>query len=263
MIDALRMEIVRVRTIRSTYWLVALSLLLAAVVAFGLAVATRDTVLDTGIAAAIYTGGSAFIPLPFPPVFMALLGIFAAAHDYRHGTIQPTLQAMPHRSALVTARLLVIIAVSTFTAVVGMFLNGVVGMVTRGAFIDIPAGERAALVGYVVFVVLWGILGYALGLLLRSIPASIVVILVTPLVVEPVVLLLSMSDALAFLRDVLPYLPFSAGQQLPQAIDLGTAMGGGSGDVTVLSRWAGGGVFAAFISVLLAPAWTLFEKRDA
>ena len=41
MIDALRFEWVRIRTLRSTYWLIGLAVLLSAVVALTIALATR------------------------------------------------------------------------------------------------------------------------------------------------------------------------------------------------------------------------------
>jgi len=96
------------------------------------------------------------------------------------------------------------------------------------------------------------------GQLTRSIPVALVIVLVTPLVVEPVLSALSGLNALSWLRDVVAYLPFSAGMRL---VALGLAAAGEAG--ATLGRWQGGAVFALFVAVLLGAGWVLFARRDA
>lgn len=79
MTDALRYEWVRIRTLRSTYWLVGLGLLLTAAVAFIIAFATRNEPADTQIVGNVMTGGGAFATIL--PIFMAIIGIFATGHE--------------------------------------------------------------------------------------------------------------------------------------------------------------------------------------
>ena len=105
---------------------------------------------------------------------------------------------------------------------------------------------------------LYAVLGVALGQLTCSIPAAIFIVLVTPLVIEPVISALPELDVLSWLRDIVPYLPFTAGMQLVTA---GLSAASQNGDS--LGRWEGGAVFAIFTSVLLAIGWLLFERRDA
>ncbi|MGH8827403.1 MAG: hypothetical protein ACRDVZ_07345, partial [Jiangellaceae bacterium] len=116
------------------------------------------------------------------------------------------------------------------------------------------------LAGYVALTLLWAVLGLALGLLFRGVPSALVVILVVPLVVETLLTGLSQVPALDWLRDVVPYLPFSAGQRLV-SVGIAESMEGMS--IELLDRWAGGGIFALFTAVILAAAWYLFEKKDA
>jgi hypothetical protein len=87
-IDALRFEWTRIRTLRSTYWLIGLAVLLSAVVALIIAVATRNDPNRLGVVTVgdILTGGGSFA-LPFVPIFVAIIGVFATGHGYRHGTI--------------------------------------------------------------------------------------------------------------------------------------------------------------------------------
>ena len=66
---------------------------------------------------------------------------------------------------------------------------------------------------------------------------------------------LSGLDALNWMRQVVPYLPFTAGMRLLTA--------GLYGGADALGRWEGGAVFAGFVAVLLAISWVLFERRDA
>ena len=104
---------------------------------------------------------------------------------------------------------------------------------------------------------LYGVLGVALGQLTRGIPAALVVVLIMPLLIEPVITALSGLDALGWLRDVVPYLPFAAGMRL---VNAGLTNGDGG---LLLGRWEGGAVFAGFIALLLAIALVMFERRDA
>jgi len=260
MSDALAFEAVRVRTIRSTYWLVGLALLLGALVAVALALATRDEPVDAALVAVGVTGGSQFSPLPFAAVLVGILGVFATGHEFRHGTVQPSLLALPRRSALVAAKLVVVALVGAGAAVAGLVLNWVVTVVSRGAVVSLPDGE--ILLGYLVFVVLWGWLGAALALLFRNIPGALVVLLVVPLVVEPLISALSLVPALDWLSDVVPYLPFSAGTSLVTVVDVGEATEA-AGGTAALGRWEGGLVFAGAVGAVLAASWVLFERRDA
>jgi len=106
---------------------------------------------------------------------------------------------------------------------------------------------------------LYGVLGAALGQLTRGIPAAIAIVLLTPLLIEPVITALAGLQALSWLRDLVPYLPFTAGMRLVSAELTAANQDGG----TLLTRWEGGAVFAGFIALLLAVAWILFERRDA
>ncbi|HEU0042357.1 MAG TPA: ABC transporter permease subunit [Jiangellaceae bacterium] len=261
MSDALKFEWVRLRTLRSTYWLIGLALVLSAIVAVALSFATRNEAIDTNVVAAMLTGGGEFAPLPFTAVFMAIIGIFATGHEYRHGTIQPTLTAVPSRSRLLVAKLTSVAATSVVITLASVAINWISASVIRGEALSLSeAPLPEVLAGYVALTLLWAVLGLALGLLFRGVPSALVVILVVPLVVETLLTGLSQVPALDWLRDVVPYLPFSAGQRLV-SVGIAESMEGMS--IELLDRWAGGGVFALFTAVILAAAWYLFEKKDA
>ncbi len=265
MTDALRFEWVRIRTVRSTYWLVGLAVVLTGLVAWLVAYGSRDEALTPELTGVQLNGAVGLVPVPLTPVLVGLLGVLAVGHEYRHGTIRPTLTALPHRSALVAAKLIVVGAIAALTTVVSIAVNSVVLWVVRG---DAPAiGSAplpAALVGYLLLVVLWGVLGVAITLLLRSTVATIVVLLVIPLVLEPLIRGLSFIPELDWLKSVVPWRPFAAGARMAQTFDIDAATNQIVGAGTrILTRLEAGLLFGAFVAVVLAVGWALFERRDA
>jgi ABC-type transport system involved in multi-copper enzyme maturation permease subunit len=261
--DALRFEWVRIRTLRSTYWLIGLGVLLSAAVALIIAIATRndDDAMSAVVVGNVLTGGGSFA-IPFVPIFMTIIGIFATGHEYRHGTIQPTLMAIPQRSRLLIAKILVVAATAVVAVLLSLAVNLVIGLIfweempTLG---DDPLNQ--ALPGYVVYTVLSALLGLALALLFRSLPAAIVVAFVVPLVVEGLITGLTNVPALDWLIPVVKFLPFTAGGLLlaMETPDFGPL----TDEYDLFSRWAAGGIFAAFLAIILGAAWWLFQKRDA
>jgi ABC-2 type transport system permease protein len=252
MIDALRFEWVRIRTVRATYWLIAAALALNVAVAFLVAYVTRDDPLDPELVGAVATGGGPLSPVPFAAVFLAVIGIFATGHEYRYGTVQPTLTTVPQRSTLLTAKLLVLGVTAVVVTAVSLLVNVLVALLVWG---EVPGVMSQALPGYLVLVLLWTMLGAALAQLFRGVPSALVVILAVPLIVEQLVISLSFVPALDWLAPAIKFLPFTAGQQLVALRE--------STEVEFLARWASGGVFAVFVAAVLAVAWTLFTRRDA
>ncbi|GIF73287.1 hypothetical protein [Asanoa siamensis] len=256
MTDALRFEWVRLRTLRSTYWLIGSALLLNAVIAVLIAWLEPD---DPGrdLMVAAVTGGGANLPVPMAVVFLAVLGVLASGHEYRYGTIQPTLTSVPRRLRLFSAKLLVVGA----TGLVVTFLSIVVNVgVTRFFWSSLPLADPTV-AGYLLLGGLWSVLGVALGQLLRGVPGALVVLLVTPMIVEQLIFRLSYAPALDWLLPAVKFLPFTAGLQLVSAA--GEASGGLASEVGLFSRWPSGVVFAVFVAVTVVGAGVLFRRRDA
>lgn len=260
MTDALRFESVRVTTIRSTYLIALVGLLLCGLVALGLGLESRRVGISIPGSTLLLTAGGESLPFSVMGFAVSMIGVLASGHEYRYGTIVPTLTAMPRRSALLAAKVLVVAAASAAAALATIAFCWLVGTLTFGG--PLPLVERPipiVLAGYTVLVMLHGILGVALGQLTRGITAAIVIVLIIPLLIEPVISALAGIEALGWLRDIVPYLPFTAGMRLVTA---GLAEGSQDG-VTLLARWEGGAMFAGFIALLLAAAFLRFERRDA
>lgn len=259
MLDALRYEWMRLTTLRSTYWLVGIGLLAAAAIPVILGFAGSDEELFPEIVAVAVNGGATF-GIPFLAVFMAVIGIFTTGHEYRHGTIQPTLTALPQRSRLILAKILVVSAATIAVTTVSMALNAGILLIFFGevpGLFDDPV--RSALLGYAAYTLVYTLVGLGLGLLFRGVPSALVVIFLMPLIIENVVIGLSMVPVLDWLVPVVKFLPFTAGTLL---MSVGSDMGMDA-DYGFFDRWASGGVFAAFAALIIAGAWILFKKRDA
>lgn len=260
MMDEIRYEIVRLRTLRSTYWLIGIGLVLNAALAGVVAHAARKD-LNTDALGALMTSGSAFSPLPFLAVVVGLIGAFVFGHEYRHGTITATLAALPRRSRLVTAKVAVLAVSAAAIAVVGLALNWVVASIVTTRMLPVfDHGLTNALLGFVGYVVLWGLFGLAMGLLVRNLPVVVTMLFIIPLVIEPLLSALLLLPFLKSVKGISAYFPFTAGSQLPA---VGTDSGRGFGGVDMLSRGAGGLVFLAWIVLVLVPGWVLFKRRDA
>lgn len=272
MIEALRFEWVRIRTLRSTYWLTGLALVLPAAVAGLLAAFLPDSLWDRApeaVGGALLVGAVMFTPLPFAALFMGMIGAFAIGHEYRHGMILSTLAALPRRSRALAAKVLMVIGWALFVAVFGVALNWVVAVLASGRGIN-PFSEKIlpAVIGYVLYVLLWGVLGLGLTVLIRSLPVVITLLFVTPLIVEPLLqALLLFLPGLESVRDLAHYLPFGAGLALADTLgpdgvgalfgDTGAQLDGAP------ERWVSGLTFAGWTAGLLGLGWLFFNKRDA
>ena len=254
---ALRLEWVRLLTLRSTFLVVLLAFGLGAAVAVVIAAAVRGEPLDPEVGAVVLTSGGALVPLPLAAVLMAVLGVLAVGHDYRHGLVRPLLAAVPQRSALVLARLYVMTGVAAVVTVLSMVANAGLAFLVTGERPPLDAGVLRATGGYVLLVVLWTWLGAGATWLVRSTPAVLTGLFLVPLLVEPLVQGLTELDTLAWLAPVARWLPFAAGRTMVLTPSPGDGAGG---DLTALQ---GGLVFAALVSVVLAAGWVRFATSDA
>src|SRR5690606_8974921 len=110
-----------------------------------------------------------------------LIGAFASGHEYRHGTILTTLAALPRRSRLLLAKLLIVTSWALIVAIFGLALNWVVSVLASGRDID-PFSEKLlpSVIGYVLYVVIWAMLGLAIATLMRSLPVVVTLLFVVP-----------------------------------------------------------------------------------
>jgi ABC-type transport system involved in multi-copper enzyme maturation permease subunit len=270
MTAALAYEWVRIRTIRSTWWLTGLALTfgvgISALISWAVArefSRTGVTASDLdGLGAGVVTQLSASGETPSVVSFvLAILGVFAWGHEYRHGMIRASLTALNSRSALWVAKYAVVgvwVAVVTF---VTMVLSGAVGVLYLHDYVTIFSGETWSIIGRQVLYALlltWIAMGFTA--LTRSQAFALVMMFLWPLLIESLFyaffyLVPGLGDDI----EVLRFLPFNAGNRMVAV--LGDEVTSTFGDP--LSPLGGTIVFGGLAVVLMAASFTLFRKRDA
>ncbi|MDX6204407.1 MAG: type transport system permease protein [Frankiales bacterium] len=261
MSDALRYEWVRLRTLRSTWWLTGLSILASTLL--GLTALNVGDVLTTQEYAYELVGGPVAIFVLLMSVLLGMIGVFSLGHEYRYGTIRPTLGALPRRSVIMAAKVVVVVAYVAGVGLVCQLGRYLVMLLILGSKLTdkglFPPELGRIWLGTLFYPVVFALTALALAGLFRSVPTAIVVTIVMPVIVEGIVrALLSIGD-ISTLKDIGKLLPFTAGLQVMRYT-------GGEDNFdasTFASPWYGALTFSVFMGVLLALCWTLFEKRDA
>jgi ABC-2 type transport system permease protein len=221
-------EILKVRTLRSFWWM-ALALLLAVPILLATNVVTVDSVpgrLDTSEGVRnVFSGAS--------PPLMLIVGIMLMAGEFRHGTATATFLASPIRSRVLAAKLIAAALLGALLAVPASALALGVGLpwldaknVDLGAHVDDIAITLAGGVGALV---LYALIGVGLGALVRNQTAAISAALIWTFIVEGAVT--------AFADNIGRWLPGAAAAAMT---------GGVPQESHLLPMWAGALVFAGY-----------------
>ena len=272
MIEALRFEMVRLRTIRSTYWLIGTALgfqlLFSFIIAWQLPSSGPLSGGDETFAILVTIGAS----LGFAPLFIAyilgLVGVFSMGHEYRHGMIRATLTALPNRLAVLAAKVLVAAVVSGLAAVVCVLI-AVLAALLFG--VDMPTGEGfwGMTAGTVVYTMLFTVSGLAFAAITRNQTAAVALLLLVPTLVEAIIgaVVLTVkfgSDdptAKGGFAELLKFLPYDAGGQMYTRLSIDRALE--IFGIVPFGAVGGGLVMATFVAILLAVSAVLFVRRDA
>ncbi|GGK85066.1 MULTISPECIES: ABC transporter permease [Streptomyces aurantiacus group] len=247
------MEWIKLRSLRSTT--LTLAITVALLIGFGL---LFSSVVGSGEGpdqedfsdpTSITLGGVMLAALA-----TAVLGVLMSAGEYATGTIRATLAAVPSRLPVLWGKVVVFAAVSfvlMFIAALGAFLLGQSVLSSRDmdtAALSDP-GVFRAVIGAAVYLTGAGLIGLAVGALLRNTAGAITLVVGALFVVPGLIQLLpsSWNDAIG------PYLPSNAANAF-------MAVQTESGS---LSSGSGLAVFAVYIVVLLAGAAVLLKRRDA
>jgi hypothetical protein len=248
MSHALAAEWTKLRSLRSTYWL----LLLGAAVTVGLA-ALITVGLGNGqlelTGGAFDPAGISLLGVWFGQITFAVVGVLTMTSEYTTGSIRTTLAAVPRRGLLLAAKLvavgLVVLGIGTFISLAA-FLAGqaVLAGQHRAAGLGDPGSARAVLSagGYLTAM---GLLGVALGALLRHTVGAVLAVLALGL--GPTLLGALLP---AWVRDhVLYYLPGPVGLRITATDPAPTVV-----DYATLTAW---------VAVLTLLALVVIHRRDA
>lgn len=186
-------------------------------------------------------------------IILGILGVLAVSGEYSSGMIRATLAAVPRRVPVLTAKAIVIGVVGVAVAVPGALAAFFVGQAIFGdganaALSD--AGVTQAVLGTGFYLAAIGLLGLAIGALLRH-AAGAIGSLFALLLLAPNLLPLVLPDSWA--TEIVPYLPSNAGAAFTSVVPADA----------LLSPMVGAAVLAGWIVVLLGAAAILLKRRDA
>jgi ABC-2 type transport system permease protein len=240
----LRMEWIKLRSVRSTYW--SLLALVGGIVAIGLLIS-----FTTANHWSQFTAAERAV---FDPTFRSLTGIFLGqmaigvlgalviTAEYSTGMIRSTFAAVPQRGAVLAAKAITFAGVALVVgtaACLAAFLGGQAIFAGKGIGVSLAAaGELRAVLGGGVLLALLGLLALGIGAIVRhtagAITAFVGLILVAPALVS-----------------ALPS-PWSGGS----LISVHTP-------ASQLSPWAALAVLMGWAAVSLGTAAVLIRRRDA
>ncbi|MFF3611649.1 ABC transporter permease [Streptomyces sp. NPDC002580] len=253
----LRSEWAKMWSLRSTWITLGLGLLF--LVAFGvIAAAHYRSELDSGRPMRPDAVSATALDLSvfgtnFAQLALGVLGVLVTAGEYSTGMIRSTLAAVPRRLPVLWSKAavfgLVALAVSTVGVFVAFTIDSGIVSGTPAALTLSHSGVVRSLLGAGLYLGLVGVIGTALGALLRSVAGGISVLVASLMLVPGLISLLPSS----WQDDISPYLPSSAGRAMFQLTH----------DATSLSPAAGLVVFLGWTVLALAGAACRLVRSDA
>ncbi|MFJ9445691.1 ABC transporter permease [Kitasatospora sp. NPDC101235] len=253
----LRSEWAKFWSLRSSW--ITLGLALFFLVAFGLIAAyqfksrmTSGRPMDRDFAGASTLSLSLF-GTNFAQLALGVLGVLVAAGEYSTGMIRSTLAAVPRRLPVLWSKAAVYWLIALVLGTVGVFAvfvadSGVLSG-TRVAMTLSDAGVVRGLLGAGLYLAMVGVIGVALGALLRSVAGGIAVLVATLMLIPGLTALLPSS----WQSHLSPYLPSHAGE----------AMFALHHDSTTLSPTVGLAVFLGWTVLALGAAAVRLVRTDA
>lgn len=243
MLPVLKSEFRKLYSVRSTYVIVAFSVLLTAFIG-GFAMVYKQS--PSNFVNPHFLSDNVANMLSLITIFCGIVAVLLFSHEYRYNTIMYTLTSTNRRSKVLVAK---IVAVSVFAVVftalmaVVTVLAGRIGVAIAGHDLvaqSFHAGELAwkgLLTGWA-----YGMLGLIFVGIARNQVFAFVAFFLIPSMVEPLLGIL--------LKDNVVYLPFMA---LGAVLSHNANLSSGSAALVVLG-WLAAGWIAA---------WVLFLRRDA
>jgi hypothetical protein len=237
-----RMEWIKLRSLRSTWYALALTIAGAAGIAIAVGVKSTDASGDVtnnvlaGVALGLLVTG--------------VLGVLAMTSEYSSGMIRSTLAASPHRPLLLAAKAGVFGAVALVVGEIASFVSFLAGVAALPGGIPAPALDQSAVLRAVLLAgvgyCLIGLIGLGLGAIIRHTGSAVAVM------VGGVYVAAQLVGALG--GKLIGYVPvgivansLAVVKPLPDA----------------LSPWAGLGVLALYAAVALGAGGLLLARRAA
>jgi ABC-2 type transport system permease protein len=238
--QATRMEWIKLRSLRSTWWTLAITG--AAAIGLGVTAGLGNTNVSGDLTNDVLVGISPGL------LFAGILGVLVMTAEYSSGMIRATLAVIPNRRLLLAAKAAVFgtmtLVVGETTAFLAFFAGG--AALRHGISaptLSQPGVLRAVLLSGTAFCLI-GLLGLGLGAIIRHTPAAIAVLVVGVYVVAQFIG--------AIVQPVGAYVPISI-----VANSLATTKD------AMLPPWTGLGMLGLYAGVVLGIGGWLLSRRDA
>lgn len=260
-----RSEWIKLWTLRSTWWVVAITVLAQAGFTWMGTYFTLQNVTPEEMGIDASTVGPSFVQsgIMIGQLVISVLAVLAITGEYSTGSIRSTFSAAPRRIDAVLAKGLVLLVVAFITGALATLLSWALTAPSLGSEYGIDLSNeihRRVLIAMPLYLMGVALFAFAIGALLRVSAAALATVFGVFLVVET---LFGAFPNIRFLAETSPFLPSNAGYQVlsteTESIDVLRA----ASDVTVLTPWQGYGVMIAWGVVLLGIALVLIRKRDA
>lgn len=252
-VRVMRAEWTKLRTQPSAYWALLTAVIL--VVGFGIGYSLlRVTRPPHGTAIASFDPAAISLSgVQLAQIAVGVLGVLLVTSEYATGLIRTTFAAVPRRlpmlwgkAALLAAAVTAVSLPATFAAFAGG--QSILSRQHLSVSLSQP-GVTRAVIGSALYLAVVGLLGLAIGALIRNAAGGIAVLFG---------LLYGLPLAVGFLpgslaTDVTKYLPASAGQAVTTV----------QPDPAMLRAWIGFGVLCAYAAVLLAISAARMRCGDA
>jgi ABC-type transport system involved in multi-copper enzyme maturation permease subunit len=253
--DVLRSEWTKLRSVRSTFWALTVTVVLGIGLGAVISAATAHSYAKFSVSQKLSwdpTGVSG-AGMAIAQLAIAVLGVLCISSEYSSGMIRTSLIAVPKRGRVLAAKSLVFAGVTFVVGEVTTFVAFFVGQALISGHAPHAAlgdpGVARAVVGAGLYLTALAVLSVAAGALLRH-PAAAIAAMVAVLFVLPAI-----AQALpdSWRNPVTEFWPTQAGSQLTSVYH----------SAHTLQPWPGFGVMCLFVAIVYAIAWTLLDRRDA
>ncbi|MGY0491734.1 ABC transporter permease [Streptomyces sp. WG-D5] len=249
--DALASEWTKIRSVRSTMW--TLGVMIVLMVGLGLGSAAVVAADDGAAPDSDQVLSLGFFGTLLGTICVMTLGVLTIASEYGTGMIRTTMTACSSRSRVLAAKaivffVLVAVLTTVFAALVGALQVGIVGSDSPGGGVWVKST-----LGVGLFVALLGLLGLAVGTLVRH-SAGAITIMVGVVLLPLVMAIFMFAESLKDLQQAL--LEYSVPSQLAVLYD--QSVTGNSGPTGWEPLW----IMAGVTAVALGGAFLSINNRD-
>jgi len=250
---ALASEWTKIRSVRSTMWiLLALLVLTIGISALGSHGQANNLPTNNGVVAYIHnTRDLEFLG----QLVVIVLGALGVASEYSTGMIRTTLSVQPRRGTVYLAKLLVLAAVTLVIGEIIAFVSFFIGQSffsSQGIQFSLSnTATLMAVIGAGGYLTGCALLAFGLGALFRNTAAGIAVPVAMLLVVD---ILVNAALPSTWQVHIDRYVPMEAGFQMWSTVHQ---------PGQDLSAWNGFGVFMIYVVAALAAGFWSFTQRDA